>query len=66
MPRFKRMAAVALACLFSAGPVAAQSAPAAPETVPLKKSGHFQFSIHSGTWTLNLLKGVFEGLAVRI
>ena len=63
MSPFKRIGIVVSIFLFSAGLAAAQVAPAAPETVPVKKSGHFQFSIHYGSWSLNLIKGAIEGLA---
>ncbi|MBN1940235.1 MAG: hypothetical protein JW843_11665 [Candidatus Aminicenantes bacterium] len=49
--------------LFLPGRAAAQDGPDLQAAERAKKGGHFQFSVHYGSWSLNLMKGVFEGLA---
>jgi len=63
MQKLRRAGGFLLVYLVVAGLISAQVEPAAPVPVLVKKTGHFQFSVHYGSWGLNLLKGVFEGLA---
>ncbi len=63
MFKFNRLVVFVFTLFIAAGLISAQDDPAAPEPTPVRKTGHFQFSIHYGSWGLNLLKGVFEGLA---
>ncbi|MHB8054448.1 MAG: hypothetical protein ACYDH3_04285 [Candidatus Aminicenantales bacterium] len=63
MSPIKRLVVFVSVFFIAAGLVSAQVDSSAPAGNPVKKTGHFQFEVHYGSWGLNLLKGVFENLA---